>query len=118
MYILKYSEAQRAPRYYIHFMELMNTYTKIYLAELWRRARLYLADFFWNATFYLDEVFRHATFYLAELFRHATFYLAEQFRHATFYLAEMFRQIAFPKSLKENQLKLHVTVVGDLKVSE
>ena len=74
----------------------MNTYTMIYLAELWRRARLYLADFFWNTTFYLDEVFRHTTFYLAEQFRHATFYSVEQFRHAAFYLALLFQQIAFP----------------------
>ena len=77
-------------------MELINTHTTIYLAELFRRFRFSSAELFCNATFYLDEVFRHATFYLAEQFRHATFYLAEQFRHATFYLAELFRQIASP----------------------
>ena len=73
MYILEYSDAQRAQQYFIYFMELINTHTTIYLAELFCRIRLYLAELFCNATFYLDKVFRHATFYLAELFRQIAF---------------------------------------------
>ena len=69
------------------FVELFNTHTTFYLAELFHCARLYFSELFFHTIFCLDEVFRHATFYLAELFRHATFYLAKQFRQiASLYL--------------------------------
>ena len=62
------------------FVELFNTHTTFYLAELFHCARLYFSELFFHTIFCLDEVFRHATFYLAELFR----------------------QIAFPQTLKKD----------------